>query len=61
MTRKLAIIAASLALVALIGATFGYYFRVAAPVFQPPRIVSIRKGESLRRIAGRLAAAGIIP
>jgi peptidoglycan lytic transglycosylase G len=60
MTRKLAIIAASLALVALIGATFGYYFLLPAPVFQPPRIVSIRKGESVRTIAGRLAAAGVI-
>jgi len=58
MLRKLGVTFGLFA-IALAGAV-DYYFVSPTPAFSPPRIVSIRKGESLRRIARDLADNGII-
>jgi UPF0755 protein len=58
MLRKLCVTFGLFA-IALAGAV-DYYFVSPTPAFSPPRIVSIRKGESLRRIARDLADNGII-
>ncbi len=58
MLRKLAVTMA-LFTIALAGAV-NYYFLSRTAAFALPRIVSVRKGESLRRVARDLADNGII-
>ena len=58
MLRKLGTTAGLFA-IALAGAV-QYYFLSPGPALSPPRIVSIRKGESLRAVARDLAANAII-
>ncbi len=58
MSRKPAIAVVLFVLIAS-GMT-GYFLLTPTPFFTPPRILSIRKGESLRTVARQLAGRGVI-
>jgi UPF0755 protein len=41
-------------------AAFYYFWVAATPIFNPPRMVSVKKGDSIRAITEKLQAAGVV-
>jgi len=59
MVRRISVSILAVILLAAAG-SFYYLWLAPTPAFTPPKIVSIKKGESVRTIAGKLQAAGVV-